>query len=199
MNGFAGGMSVEYGKFVLFGEDKKSFIQIKNTLVSNGHVFTGYWKDTLNILRSVRSSTPELIFIDAGNRFRELRQTLEVIDEDILTACILVLDTRNNEVLDFLGSSRAMAYITKPVYDEALLQIVDLTLMSYKRVLEYEQQVKKLNDTLEIRKIVEKAKWILVEREGYKESEAYEAIRRKSRDNRMTMRQIAEAIILTRS
>jgi response regulator NasT len=58
--------------------------------------------------------------------------------------------------------------------------------------------VKKLNDTLESRKAVEKAKWILVEKEGYTESEAYEAIKKKSRNNRITMKEIAEAIILTR-
>ncbi|MFZ5986536.1 MAG: ANTAR domain-containing response regulator, partial [Bacillota bacterium] len=60
------------------------------------------------------------------------------------------------------------------------------------------QKVKKLNDTLESRKIVEKAKWILVEQNGLSEAEAYEAIKKKSRDNRMPMKSIAEALILTR-
>lgn len=189
---------MEYGKFILFGEDKKSLAQIKNTLVSNGHVFVGYSGDVSNILRHIRGSNPELIFVDAGSRFREIRRTLEVIDEDLLTACILVIDIRSDEILEFLRSSRAMAYITKPVYDEALLQVVDLTLVSYKRVHDYEQKVKKLNDTLESRKVVEKAKWILVEKEGYTESQAFDAIRKKSRDNRMPMKEIAEAIILTR-
>lgn len=189
---------MDYGKFILAGEDKKTLAGIKNALAANGHIYIGYSKEPVNILRHIRNCSPDMVIIEAYNNFKELRNTLEVIDEEILAACILILDGKNDDILGFLRNSRVMTYITRPVFDESILQVVDLSLMNFKRVLDYEQKVKKLNDTLESRKVVEKAKWLLIEKEGYSEAEAYDAIKKKSRDNRMPMRNIAEAIILTR-
>ena len=189
---------MEYGKFILAGEDKKSLATIKNALVSSGHIYIGYSKEPVNILRHIRNQAPDMVIIEVNNNFGELRPVLEVIDEEILCACILVLESRNDAVFNFLRDSRVMTYITKPVFEEVMVQIADIVLMNYRRVLDYETKVRKLNETLESRKTVEKAKWILIEQQGLSESEAYEVIKKKSRDNRMPMREIAEAIILTR-
>jgi AmiR/NasT family two-component response regulator len=191
-------MVLEYAKFILNGDDKKVLSHIKNTLASNGHIYLGYTKDSNSILRHIRSCLPDLIIIDATNKFHEMKRMLEVIDEEILAACILILDNRSDDIIEFLRKSRVISYLAKPVFDEALLQVIDMSLINYSRVLNYEQKVKKLNETLESRKVVEKAKWILIEKDGFTEAEAYEAIQRKSRDSRIPMLEIAEAIILTR-
>lgn len=188
---------MEYGKFVLAGEDKKVLSVIKHTLTANGYIFTGYSQELFNVLRLIRRHTPDLVIIDPGNSFIEIKQVISVIDEEILSACILVLSKRNDEIVDYLMKTRIISYITKPVFDENLLQITDISVMNLKRVLEYEKKVKQLNENLESRKVVEKAKWILVEQKGLKEEEAYEMIRKKSRDNRVPMKSIAEALILT--
>jgi two-component system, response regulator PdtaR len=189
---------LEYGKFIIIGEDKKLLNGVKNAIMSYGHTFIGYSREPYNILRYIRGSSPDLLIIEVCNNFIELKPILEVIDEDLLAACVLIIDVRNEEIVEFLRAKRVLTFILKPVYDEMLLQIVDISLMSYKRMLDYEEKLRKLNNTLESRKAVEKAKWILVEKDGYTEAEAYEAIKKKSRDNRMPMREIAEALILTR-
>lgn len=189
---------MEYSKFILNGEDKVTLSNIKNTLASNGHIYIGYTKETSSILKHLRSCLSDLIIIDVQKKFREIKQLLEVIDEELLAACILILENRNDDIIDFLRDSRVISYVTKPIVEEALLQVIDMSLINYSRVLNYELRVRKLNGILESRKIVDKAKWILVEKDGFTETEAYEAIQKKSRDNRMPMREIAEAIIITR-
>ncbi|MCX7843055.1 MAG: ANTAR domain-containing protein [Clostridia bacterium] len=189
---------MEYGKFIITGEDKKTMGSIKNALAANGHTFVGYSRETSAILRYIRSHSPEFVIIDLCQNFKELRQSLEIVDEELLAAVILVMDSRQEEIFEFIRNSRVVTYIVKPVFDESIIQIVDLSLINFNRVKDYEQKVKKLNETLESRKVVEKAKWILVEKEGMTEAEAYEAIRRKSRENRIPMKDIAEAIILTK-
>jgi len=185
-------------KFVLAGEDNNLLVRFKNILSSNGMIYTGYSKEPCNILRMVRTHLPEYIVIDVGKNFPKLRPILEIIDEEMLGACTLVLDIKNDEVAEFLHNSKVMTYVTKPVFEEIINQIAELSILNFKRVWEYEQKVKKLNDTLENRKIIEKAKWILVEEKGLSEAEAYELIKKTSRDNRIPMRYIADAIILTR-
>lgn len=185
-------------KFVLAGEDNNLLVRFKNILSSNGMIYTGYSKEPCNILRMVRTHLPEYIVIDVGKNFPKLRPILEIIDEEMLGACTLVLDIKNDEVAEFLHNSKVMTYVTKPVFEEIINQIAELSILNFKRVWEYEQKVKKLNDSLENRKIIEKAKWILVEEKGLSEAEAYELIKKTSRDNRIPMRYIADAIILTR-
>ncbi|MDP4092101.1 MAG: ANTAR domain-containing protein, partial [Bacillota bacterium] len=94
--------------------------------------------------------------------------------------------------------SRIVTFTAKPVMEEAFLQIVDVSMLNYHRIIEYEQKIRQLNESLESRKVVEKAKWILVKCDGLSENEAFEIIRKKSRDNRMPMREIAEAILMVR-
>ena len=189
---------MEHAKFIVSGEDKKVLAGIKNILCQSGHIFLGYSKEPVNIIRHIRSYMPDLVIIEVRNRFRSLKQILEIVDEEMLAACILLLDSRSDEVFDFLRKTKTITYMIKPIFEEVLLQIVDISLANFSRIQDYEQMVKKLNDTLESRKFVEKAKWILIEQQGLTEEEAYEVIRKKSRDNRLPMREIAEAIILTR-
>jgi len=193
-----GGIEMDCVKFVLAGEDNKLLARIKNTLSSNGMIYTGYSKEPSNVLRLVRGYLPEYIVMDVGKNFPKFRQVLEIIDEEMLAACTLVLDIKNDEITEFLRNSKVMTYVSKPVFDEIIIQTAELSILNFKRVSEYEQKLKKLNDTLENRRIIEKAKWILVEQNGLSEAEAYELIKKKSRDDRIPMKYIADAIILTR-
>ncbi len=189
---------MDNGKFIVAGEDKKTLTVLKNILVSNGHVFTGYLREPSNLLRCIRTSGPDFLIVEVANNFIELKRIFEMVDEEILSACVMVLNTRKDEIIDFIKNTRVLSYIIKPFVEESVIQVTDMSLLNYRRILEYERKVKKLNETIESRKIVEKAKWILVEKEGFTEEGAYDAIRRKSRDNRIPMKDIAEAIILTR-
>lgn len=189
---------MDSGKFIVSGEDKRTLTILKNILVGNGHVFTGYLKETSKLLRCVRTNSPDFLIIEVSNNFYELKPVLEMIDEEILSVCVLILNTRNDEIIGFIKETRVISYITKPIMEEPVIQVVDMSLLNMKRILEYERKVRKLNESIESRKTVERAKWILVEKEGFTEEGAYDAIRRKSRDNRIPMKEIAEAIILTR-
>jgi len=195
---FKEGKHMDCCKFIISGEDKRTLAIFKNILVGSGHVFIGYLKESSNLLRCMKTNAPDLVVIEAKNDFSELKRVLEIIDEEILAACIIVLNTRNDKIIEFIKGKRVLSYITKPVYEETALQIADMSLLNYSRIIEYERKVKKLNETLESRKIVEKAKWILVQKDGYTEEAAYEVIRRKSRDNRIPMKEIAEALILAK-
>ena len=190
---------MEGSKFVLAGEDNKLLVRIKNVLSSSGMIYTGYSKELCNVLRLVRRHLPEYLIIDVGKNFTEIRNTLEIIDDELLAACTLILDTKNDEVSDFIRNTKVVTYMTKPAFDEVIQQIAEVSVLNFKRVWDYEQKVRKLNETLENKKVIEKAKWILVEQNQLSEAEAYELIKRKSRDNRMPMRNIADAIILTKA
>lgn len=185
-------------KFILCGGSRNTFAGIKNALSSDGHIFLGYSNKPFNILRHIRNLNPDMIIVEVKNNFRELRPILQIIDEEIMAACILLLDSRSDEIFDFLRRTRVITYIIKPAFEDVLHQTVDISLINFTRVLDYEKRIEKLNNSLESRKVIEKAKWLIVEQQGLSEAEAYEIIRKRSRDSRIPMRDIAEAIIIAR-
>ena len=185
-------------KFIVSGQDKKQLSQVKNVLSSGGYIFVGYCSDPMSLMRHIRGIQPELLVLDISGSFKDLKQILQVIDDELLSACILLLESRNDEVFEFMKTTRTVSYITKPVTDYILFQIADMSMSNFIRVREYEEKLRYLSNTLENRKIIEKAKWILVEQDGYTEAEAYNVIRKKSRDNRIAMNEVAEAIIIAK-
>jgi len=183
-------------KFIIYGKDKKNLNIIKSALVANGNIFIGYTDDKNKILRSISYYSPDLIILDVGYNINGIENIIDIIDEDLLTACILAVNSLTDNLYEYIKSKKIVTYICKPVFDEVIMQISTISLINYNRVLEYEKKMKKLNDTLENRRIIEKAKWILVKKHKISENEAYDLIRTKSRNSRIPMYSIAESIII---
>ena len=83
----------------------------------------------------------------------------------------------------------------EPVFNNNVYFVTD-----YKDIIAagpYYPALKEMTENYESRKVVERAKWILMERNNLNENEAYDRMRKKSMDSRMSMRSIAEAIIFT--
>lgn len=87
-------------------------------------------------------------------------------------------------------------YLVKPVRDTELTPVIELALARYQQFLSLEQQVTDLQDALETRKLVEKAKGVLMEIHGLTESDAFNRMRKTSMDHRKSLREVAEAILL---
>jgi response regulator NasT len=69
-------------------------------------------------------------------------------------------------------------------------------LTNYQEIIRLENEVKELKETLETRKVIERAKGILMETMGITETEAFKRIQKQSMNKRISMRAVAEAIIL---
>ncbi|MBI5238172.1 MAG: ANTAR domain-containing protein, partial [Deltaproteobacteria bacterium] len=89
-----------------------------------------------------------------------------------------------------------MAYLVKPVRQEQILPAVEVALVRFKDVEALRKENVALKDAIEARKIIEKAKGLLMEKEGLNENESFIRIRKISMDRRKSMKEIAEIIIL---
>lgn len=88
-------------------------------------------------------------------------------------------------------------YLVKPFRETELMPVIELALSRFRAMCDLEQEVTDLREALETRKLVERAKGVLMEVHGLRESEAFNRMRKTSMDNRKSMREVAEAILLT--
>lgn len=88
-----------------------------------------------------------------------------------------------------------LAYLIKPVDEQELLATLEVVTARFAEQQHLVRQANDLEEQLEARKVVERAKGVLMQRESLDEKEAYLRIQRQARQERRTMRQVAEAIL----
>ncbi len=88
-------------------------------------------------------------------------------------------------------------YIVKPLRESEVTPAIEIALARYMEFRALEDETRSLSEKLETRKIVERAKGLLMEKQGLSEQEAFRKIQKASMNNRKSMREVAEAILLT--
>lgn len=182
-------------KYVVAAADNPTQISVRNILNPCGYVFLGNCSDPVTLLRMVRSYNPDFVVADTAMNLREIKTTIETIDDEMLCACVVIGQYKDMEVLQLLEKSKVTMFCQKPLNKDILIQTVEMAIMGYRRVFDLNKKLKEMTDNYETRKAVERAKWILMNRDGITENEAYDRIRKKSMDTRTPIRTLAEAII----
>jgi response regulator NasT len=89
-----------------------------------------------------------------------------------------------------------MAYIVKPFQEADLAPAIEVALRRWQEFRSLEQEVEDLKEALETRKLVDRAKGILMDTQGLSEADAFRRIQKTSMDQRKPMKEVAEAIVL---
>lgn len=183
-------------KYVVAAADNSTQISIRNILNPNGFVFLGNCSDFTSLMRLIRSYSPDFAVVDLSLPSRDLHKTLETIDDEMLCSLIAIGNYNDIDAGNLL-KFKALSVCTKPLVRELFINTVEMAIISYKRIYALDKKLKEMTESYETRKVVDRAKWILIERDGISENEAYEKMRKKSMDTRLSMKAIADAIIFT--
>ncbi|KNY26990.1 ANTAR domain-containing response regulator [Pseudobacteroides cellulosolvens] len=182
-------------KYIVAAADNPSQISIRNILNPYGFMFLGNCSDSISLLRLIRSYNPDFVVIDMGRQLRDIMPVIDTIDDEMLCACILVGQNKDVEIEDLQEKSKIVTLCPKPLSKDLFIHTVEMALLSFKRILKLDRKLREMTENYETRKAVERAKWILMEREGISENDAYERMRKKSMDTRTPIKALAEAII----
>ena len=185
------------GKYLVATAENPFQIAVRNILNPYGYMFLGSCSDGVSLIRLIRSYHPDFVIVDMNIKMGELRNAIETIDNDMLCACIVMEEHKSMNIIDLMEKFKLVSFCPKPLNGELLVHTVELSVVNYKRIRELSTRLNKMTDNYESRKQVERAKWILMERDGLSEKDAYDKIRKKSMDSRVPMKSIAEAIIFT--
>ncbi|MCD6553340.1 MAG: response regulator [Chloroflexi bacterium] len=108
---------------------------------------------------------------------------------------VLLTAYGDQELIEQAAGLPIMAYLIKPVNERELLATLEVVTARFAEQQQLRQQATELEERLAARKVVERAKGVLMQRESLSEKEAYLRIQRRAREERRTMRQVAEEIL----
>lgn len=169
---------------------------IKGMLAKMGYFMIGEAEDGITGLKLVRSRQPDIVILEAFLPGMDGHEVARIIHEDKLAPVVMIASSTQQNVIEKAKNAKVYAFLMKQELEYNLIPAVELALTNYQEIVKLENQVKELKDTLETRKIIERAKGILMETMGVTETEAFKRIQRQSMNKRISMRAVAEAIIL---
>ncbi|HKL27188.1 MAG TPA: response regulator [Desulfuromonadales bacterium] len=138
---------------------------------------------------------PVLIIMDVSMPVLDGISAAEKIIKNRAVPIVMLTGTGDAETVDRARATGIMNYIMKPVHSEQLHAAVSLAVHQFVEVSSLREEVEKLKESLETRKLVDRAKALLINN-GLSEPEAYRKMQKIAMDKRKSMKQVAEAILL---
>ncbi|MGB9791845.1 MAG: ANTAR domain-containing response regulator [Thermacetogeniaceae bacterium] len=173
-------------------------LDIKEMLEERGYKSIVEASDGHEAVQLSRIYKPELVLMDIKMPNLNGIEAASILGER-LECCIIFLTAYSDLSLvqEAKRIRNVVGYLVKPVREEDLFPAVEVGLSCYRKILSLEKEKNELKEALETRKLVERAKGILMKKYGWDEDVAYRKLRRLSMDQRRSLKEIAEAIIYT--
>ncbi len=148
-------------------------------------------------IRLAQTLKPDVLFLAVGLPDLDgLTTAAQILEIHALT--ILILSSHiDQELIQRAKEAGVMAYLVKPLREEELLPAIELAISRFDEFNALRKENADLKRILEDRKLIERAKRILMEREKISEPQAFGRIQKASMNSRRSMAEIAQAILLS--
>ena len=140
---------------------------------------------------------PDLVIMDIKMPEVDGIMAAEELTRERIAPVVLLTAYSDQGLVERAKDAGVVGYVVKPFRETELMPVIELCMARFAEFRSLESEVGKLEEALEARKLIERAKGVLMEVHGLRESEAFHRIRKTSMDARKSMKEVAEAILLT--
>ncbi|WP_421083988.1 ANTAR domain-containing response regulator [Rothia nasimurium] len=138
---------------------------------------------------------PDLVLMDVNMPIMDGIEAAGLISEKQLAPVVLLTAFSQKELVDRATEAGAMAYVVKPFTPNDLIPAIEVAMSRYEQIRALQDEVANIKDQFETRKLVDRAKSLLMTKMGLSEPEAFRWIQKTSMDRRLSMREVAETIV----
>jgi response regulator NasT len=150
-------------------------------------------------VEQARETRPDVCILDVKMPVMDGIEAVNLITEDNIAPTILLTAYSDKELVDRAKDAGVFAYLVKPFKPSDLPPAIEVARSRFEQNQALNAEVGTLQERLETRKLIDRAKGILMDEHTLSESEAYRRIQVQSMNLRKTMKEVAEAIILAKS
>jgi len=185
------------GKAVLYIRDEKLMGSLKKRLQSRGFAEIIASESLGELYAAALENQSEIAVVEYTASDRGVDSAVKKLWERLGIPIIMIAESADLEAVQTWGESAVSTILAKPVRENELMAALVLSLAAARRVDKLKEEVATLKESIESRKVIEKAKGRLMERDKLTEAEAFRRMQRLAMDRRISMRQLADAILLT--
>lgn len=151
--------------------------------------------DGATAVELAREHRPDLVILDVKMPVLDGISAAEKIAGESIAPVLMLTAFSQRELVERARDAGAMAYLVKPFSKSDVVPAIEMAVSRFAELRALEKEVADLSLRLETRKLVDRAKSILQTQYGLTEPAAFRWIQKTSMDRRMSMQQVAEAVI----
>jgi len=183
---------------VVVAEDEALIrMDLVEMLREEGYDVVGEAGDGQVAVELAESLKPDLVIMDVKMPRRDGIDAASEIAAKRIAPVVILTAFSQRELVERARDAGAMAYLVKPFSISDLVPAVELAVSRFREVTALEREVADLSDRLEARKLIERAKGVLMVRQALTEPEAFKWIQRAAMDRRSTMKAVAQVVLET--
>lgn len=181
---------------VVVAEDESLIrLDIVEILRDNGFDVVGEAGDGETAVALATELRPDLVIMDVKMPQLDGISAAEQLAKGNIAPVVLLTAFSQKELVERASEAGALAYVVKPFTQNDLLPAIEIALARHQQIIALEAEVADLEQRFETRKQVDRAKGLLTQKMGLSEPEAFRWIQKASMDRRLTMLEVAQAVI----
>lgn len=179
---------------MLVTPDKKLSKQVTGALLPLGYRIAGECRDGAGALRLARMLLPQLLVIDDDLPDQKGLAIGKILAKEQICP-VIVFSSKWNYGTDAYGEDGLLVVLSKPMQQEIFLQFTLCLGVAHARIFQLEMEQAKLRKDLETRKIIERAKGMLMAKQHWSEEAAHQWLRNTSMERMISIAALAQEII----
>ncbi|RIK44735.1 MAG: response regulator [Chloroflexi bacterium] len=187
---------MERTRVIIADDESLIRMDLREMLTNQGYLVIGEAGDGRSALNLARELRPDIVIMDIKMPDLDGIEAAKVLTQERLAPVLLLSAYSQQELIQRASQAGVAGYLVKPFRENDLAPAIEVALARFSEFRTMEREVGDLQEALETRKAVERAKGILMDTQGLNETEAFRKIQKMSMNNRKPMRAVAEAIIL---
>lgn len=182
---------------ILLAEDESiARMDLREMLTNQGYEVVAEVGDGRSAIEQSRELKPDLVIMDVKMPELDGISAARQLVEDRLAPVLLLTAFSDREFVEAATEAGVMGYIVKPFGEAEIRPAIEVALARHRELRSLQKELGDTREALETRKLVERAKGVLMDSRGLKEAEAFRQIQKLSMNTRKSMREVAEAILL---
>lgn len=181
---------------VLVAEDEALIrLDLVEMLREEGYEVVGEAGDGEEAIALATDLKPDLVILDVKMPKLDGIEAAARITGDRIAPVVILTAFSQRDLVERARDAGTMAYLVKPFAKRDLVPAIELAVSRFSELQALEAEVAGLTDRLETRKVIDRAKGLLMSRQGLTEPDAFRWIQRTAMDRRTTMKAVAEAVV----
>ena len=187
--------STEPRRVVIAEDEALIRMDLAEMLAEEGYVVVGQAADGAAAVDLAEQERPDLVIVDVKMPVLDGIAAAERIAGRRIAPVVILTAFSQRELVERARDAGAMAYLVKPFNKSDLVPAIEMAVSRFSELDALEREVADLNERLETRKAVDRAKGVLMAKLKITEADAFRWIQKTAMDRRMGMREVADAVI----
>jgi response regulator NasT len=181
---------------ILIADDEALIrMDVKEMLTEAGHNVIGEGASGEDAIQLARKLKPDFIIMDVKMPGMGGIAAAKTIISESIAPVLLLTAYSQTDIVEQANDAGVLAYLVKPIREEQLFPAIDVAYERFREMQELNKELDNLKSSLETRKLLDRAKGIIMDTYKLNEKDAYRKMQKYCMNKRITMKQLAESIL----